>query len=336
MTFFDLYHDPGHGRLRHLLQLHPDVTERVKTAQFEDSLEQVPPHAFAWPAQKRFPVHTPEHAALSYLYAKTAEEKIPPLVWHELHTALDLYGFDKALFNTPQVKEASLEEGECLLPEQQAYPIRTPEEIKLAEARLLPQVSKLHPETRAKLFHKLAEKASVHGVNLSPISYKYAGLAHTDKSILIENLRARGAATKNTECKVAYLQLAETVKQDRGRPAKATLIKMAEAIGDLDEKAGLFGFYDRGLPDPITTVFNTEKVAFGDEVDLGGCYVRPQSMGSVGPKFYSDLLGSDILRDIAPHGDVEPHLASQILSTLPAEEKRLVGQAFVNAGYGHA
>lgn len=336
MTQYDLYHDPGHGRLRHLLPQFPAVETFVKQAHFEDSLEQVPTTAFAWPAVKRFPVHTPAHAAISYLYAKTAEEKIPAPVLQEITTALDIYGLGEDLFTPVRAKEAALTDEDCLLPEQQAYPVRNAEEVKLAEARLLPQISKLHPETRAKLFHKLAERAVLHGVKLQPTSYKYAGLSLCDRKGLVEGLRARGAATKLAECKKAYLQLADSVQKERNRPNKEMLVKVAEAIGKLDQHAGLISYYDRGLPDPISTVFNTEKVAFGDEIDLGGCYVRPQALSSVGSKFYSDLLGSDIVRDIAPYGDVDPHLASQILTTLPAEEKRIVGQALRDAGVGHA
>lgn len=336
MTSYDLYHDPGHGRLRHLLPTHPEVAEIVKTAEFEDCLEQVPATAFAWPSEKRFPVHTPEHAALSYLYAKTAEHKIPKHVLYELDTALNLYGIDKAVFEPVRVKEAELNEDECLLPEAQAYPVRNADEVKLAEQFLLPQVSKLHPEMRAKMFHKLAERALFHGVNLQPTSYKYAGLVQSSRKLLIQGLRAREAATKLAECKEAFSQLALQVRKEKGPIPKELLIKMAEAIGTLDEKAGLFGQYDRSLPDPISTVFNTEKIAYGDEINIGGYMVRPQALGSLDSSFYSDLLGNDIVRDIAPHGTVEPHLASQILPTLPSDERKLVGRALMHAGVGYS
>ena len=66
----DLYNDPGHSLLAHLFSQHPGAGEFVKGAQYEDRRDQIPVTAFAWPERQLFPVHSPAHAVVSFLYAK--------------------------------------------------------------------------------------------------------------------------------------------------------------------------------------------------------------------------------------------------------------------------
>jgi hypothetical protein len=338
MTVHDIYHDPGHGRLAHLLLAHPAVAERVKTAEFEDDVEDLPKTAFAWPAKDLFPIHTPEHAILSFLYAKTAAARaVPPPVMAEIKTALDMYGVDPMSLEAVEEKIAELAPDECLFPEARSYPVRDAEEVKLAEQNLHQQFTRLLPVERVQAFGRLVKAAEDFGVRLQPLSYKYAGLTSTDSRSLRDALRARAGAVKDPEAKLAYMRLADSTTVSRKALRDRDIqIKLAEAIGTLDEKHGLIPFYDRALPDPMQTVFNTEKVAMGSMVDLAGVQVPVEALGSMDPKLFSDLLGPEVLREIAPNGQIEPDLAVQVLNTLPADLKRQLGQGLVQAGIGHA
>lgn len=330
----DFYNDPGHSTLRHLLQRAPGAAEMLKTAELEDFNGDLPNSAFAWQAKRMYPVHTPEHAAVSYLYAKHASDRTPREVLRFIKEALDVYGIEEASLAEVQVKEAAYEAEECLFPEARAYPVRDAGEVKLAEARLHEQVARLRPETRAEAFGRLAKAAAVHGVKLKTASYKLAGLTYTDRPTLIDSLKARAAATKEASIREKFAALAASVAKDRcGLLDRNAQIKLAEAIGTLDEHAGLVAHYDRMLEDPISTVFNSTKLAASDDIDLGGGrMVAPSSLAKLPPSFFSDLFGADIVKEIAPAGQVEPAMLKQVVDTFPADMKQQLANALKSAG----
>lgn len=330
----DFYNDPGHSTLRHLLQRAPGAAEMLKTAELEDFNGDLPDSAFAWSSKRMFPVHTPEHAAVSYLYAKHASARTPREVLGFIKEALDIYGIEVEALAEVQIKEAAYEEDECIFPESRAYPVRDAGEVKLAEDKLLSQAAKLRPETRADAFTRLTKAAAFHGVNLQPDSYKYAGMTYTDRPRLVDSLRARAAATKEAALSEKYASLAASVAYDRtSLRSRAARVKLAEAIGTLDERAGLLKHYDRELEDPIRTVFNTTKVAAADDIDLGGgAVVSASSLAGLPPSFFSDLFGPDIVKEIAPMGQVDPAALQQVVVTFPADMKQQLAQALKGAG----
>jgi hypothetical protein len=330
----DFYNDPGHATLRHLLQRSPGAAEMLKTAELEDFNGDLPNSAFAWQSKRMYPVHTPEHAAVSYLYAKHASHRAPADVLRFIKEALDIYGIEEAALQEVQIKEAAYAPDECLFPETNAYPVRNREEIKTAEARLHEQLHKIHPETRADAFGRLSKAAALHGVKLQTESYKLAGLTYTDRPRLVDSLRARAAATKEASLSAKYASLAASVAKDRkGLLSREAQVKLAEAIGTLDERAGLTAHYDRKLEDPIRTVFNSTKLAAANDIDLGGGrMVSPMSLAALPPSFFGDMFGEDIVREIAPSGQVQPELVKQIVDTFPADMKNQLATALQNAG----
>jgi len=329
----DLYNDPGHALLSHLFDRHPGATELVKGAQFEDRRDQIPATAFAWPEHELFPVHSPAHAVVSYLYAKhgAAQTKVaaagrvvplvPTPVVSAIEEALDAYGIDRAKLAAVEEKVADLREEDCLFSETKAYPVRNAGEIKTAEARLLEQIRKLRPETRAEAFSKLAAAADAHGVELRPESYRWAGRASTDPHALASTLEVRAMLASDAEAREGFGKLAVAVLEDRrGLRDHATRVKIAAAINELDTRAGLSKHYDRKIPDPVASVFNAEKVA-EDAIDLGGAFVRPLHLERLPTTFYSDALGSDVLREIAPGGRLDAQKVAEVVNTLPADLK---------------
>ncbi len=335
MNQFDQYHDAGFGRLRHLLEEHPVIADRLKTAEIDDDVNSLPPSAFAWPSERLFPIHTSEQAAISYLYAKTAS--VPNEVMEEIKTALEAFDvYCESDFSPVVVKEAAIAGEDCLFPETQTYPVRSPEEVKLAEARLLSQVGKMQPETRAEIFTRLAKFAHQYKHTLHPLSAKFAGLTETDPHTLRTALLGRSGATKNAELAAKYVALSDAVAQDpRALRDRLTQIKLAEAIGTLDEQEPLImKSYDRRLPDPILSVFNTEKRSDERSVDCGcGQPVALSKLAALGPGFYADALGDDILPEIAPGGQLDGERLAHIIPTLPRDMKRVLCQALRSAGH---
>lgn len=331
MNKMDLYSDPAHAHLRHMFATFPKVAEFVGEAQFEDARELIPKTAFAWDSESRFPVHTPEHAAISRLYA--SQGPVPTDVLQTIKEACAIFDVPEEIFEQGEIKEASLADDECLFPATGTYPVRSSEEVKLAEKRLLPQLAKMSAETRKEAFSKLASAADLHGVKLADRSYQLAGRTYTDSRVLAASLEGRASATKVAALKENYLTLASAVKRNSRELRSADMrSKLAATIATLDKEAGLQRYYERGLADPMTTVFNTTKVASANALDLGGVQADPSSLAALGPKFFADTLGDDILRDIVSNGQVDATRLGEVLVTLPADLKRTIGQAAKDAG----
>ena len=134
MPIFDQFHDPGYGRLKHLLDAHPGAAELLKEASIEDTEPDLPAGAYAWPERRLFPIHSREHAALSHLYAKTSEAEIPEHARAKIADALDV-SFDELrvlagyLINSSTSDEAAAQK---LTAQLEAYP-----ELKKAITTLL-------------------------------------------------------------------------------------------------------------------------------------------------------------------------------------------------------
>lgn len=331
---YDQYHDPGFGRLQHLLEAHPSAADRLKTAEIDDDGDALPPSAFAWPAQRLYPIHTPEQASLSHLYAKTSEVAVPKEVLAGIEEALDAYEIPRETFLPVVVKEAALAEDECLFPEQRSYPVRSAVEVKLAEERLLAQVGKMMPESRAAVFSRLAKFATRHGHALHPLSAKFAGLTETDPHTLRTALHARAGATKQAALAAKYVELADAIGNNpRSLRDHDTRVKIAETIGTLDETDPFIQRrYDKGIPDPLLSVFNTEKRADEASVACGNHSHSLTRLAALDPKFYGDALGDDMIPEITSQGRLDVAKLAQVLPTLPTEMQRVLCQALKSAG----
>jgi hypothetical protein len=321
----DQHHDPGFARLRTLLQTHTAAFDLIKEASFDYDERTLPYSAFAWPAKRLFPVHTEKQAALSWLYAKN-DATVPAEVKHAVKEAVLVYGIPEDAFTPVQEKMASAEE--CLFPEENTYPVRTAEEVKYAEKRLIPQIPKMSPQRRADTFVRLYEKAAELNVELQPISLKYAGLTQTDPDLLVQMIKARAGATKIAELSRAYEGLASMIQRNpRSVQNRETQVKLASALDELDQHADLPKHYDRGIPDPIASVFNTTKKAEAS-IELAGKSCPISKLRMMPTSFYADVLGPDVVRDLAPGGQfLDQDSIVPIIESLPLDMKRNLAAA---------
>jgi hypothetical protein len=327
----DQYNDPANARLKALLDRHPAAADRVKTAEIEDDVADLPDGAFADSARRLYPIHTEPQAIVSYLFAKQASAN--GAVLGEISRALEVFDVPPDVFHPVTVKEAALEEDECLFPEERLYPVRNAAEVKTAEMRLLAQTSKLSPEARGDAYSRLYKKASQYGVALTTMSYKYAGATMTDPMELARTLEARAMATKSADISEGFRKLASSVRASKRQlEAQETRAKVAAAIFDLDLRGGVVPLYDRGVLHPHLAVYNTTKLADGEMVDLGDRQVPVADLQRVDEGFWSQVLGNDVIAEIAPTGTVEPNLLTTVLTTLPADLKKTVSTALRSAG----
>lgn len=332
----DLYSDLGYPVLQDLLVRHPEAAAFVKEAEFEDYREEIPRSAFAWAAEKSFPVHTPAHAAISRLYLKAAQH-VPAPVVDAVKAACEMFELDESLFEEVEIKEAAFSDQECLFPEEQAFPIRNEEEVKLAAKYLAPQLERLVPEDRSHVSMKLAAAAELYRVNIPSVFYQYAGATHTKVATLANELAARAGAATDPQIRSRYLLLKQAVEADPKALRQASVrSSLFHALNTLDKQAEVVSHYDRGIRPAALAVYNTEKTAAMDDINLGDIVVSATELAQLGPKFFATVLGDDVVRDIAPTGEVDPSALADLLATLPADYKTNLANAVRSAGKGHA
>lgn len=327
----DLYHDTAHGFLRSLLLPRPDLQGMLKGAEFEDHVEEIPETAFAAPFDRRFPVHTPQHAVVSRLYADA--QTVPDTVRAKIAEALDAYGVPEELFVAPEEKTASETDDDYLLPEERTYPVRNEPEIKMAEERLLSQATRLPIERRADLFNKLAMAAARHQVTLKPASQAWGATALTNREKLAEALGQRCRFVKSAEARAAYLALAQAAEDNpRALHEHEARVKLASTLLRLDHEEGLVPEYGRRVLDPLQTVFNYPVKLGAHLVSLGRESYDLAALAALPASFYGDALGPEIIGEIAPAGTVNPDALATILPTLPADMLSNLGSALRSAG----
>jgi len=133
-----------------------------------------------------------------------------------------------------------------------------------------------------------------------------------------EAAKALVAAQQAQKVAAAFDKLADDLRRSppyiQDRPS---LVKLAAAIDTLDRLAGLEQHYDRKLPDPLQTVFNTEKVAM-EMVDVAGMQVPVDTLMQLPPEIWEQVDMPE-LAEIAQAGD--PVMFKQVFDTMPLDIK---------------
>ena len=322
MPIVDQFSDPAFGTLYRQVARMPALEAFVKEAAVApEEAGSLPDTAFAWPNERKFPIHTPEHAALSYAYSKVASH-LPKEVTANIVQALEAYDVPEATF-TEQAEKVASDENDYLVPEHKLFLVKTAEQCKRAQDALVAGLSKLDLEHRAIACGNLVKKADAMGVELRPEVLQLAGLVVSSSKIAAQWLEARANRLPESDKvhKLAYMTLAEGLEKAPEEIAdRKGLLKFASAIADLDEQTGLDRHYDRRLPDALRTVFNTEKLA-GKSVDLGGTFISVAKLAQLPASFWEDLGGKELGDEIAPGGVVDQSKLATVVDTLPLDLK---------------
>lgn len=327
MTIIDQTCDPGLATMRVLMEKNPNLFEFTKTASMgAHEFEELPNAAYAWPDARRYPIHTPEHTALSMAYIKEAGVRIPGDVIANLARAAAIHGIAPNVVQS-QEKTASDDTSEFLLPEKRRFRVKTAEDVALAEHIFFEKFAQMSVEDRAIMAQNLVKSAEQHGVDLHPSTHKLACLTMTSTQIFRDWMRAREEAATKLGAVIqaqAYQKLGDAFKNaepllDR----RGDQVKLASCVLELDKQAGLVPMYDHSILDPLRTVFNTD-VRRDQFVKIGSVLQNKDLIRSMPLTFWQDALGDDIAQEIAPGGVVDPEALEQILPTLPADMKSAV------------
>lgn len=319
----DQFTDPVMAHLMRRVADRPKLAAAVQDIDVDPSeREALPGSAFAWSEKRAFPIHSREHALLSRTY-REGVPNVPAYVDRAIKDACEVYGIDDALFARSKVA-AAVPADEFLLPDIRRLRVKEAADVGTAEERLRNEGGRLSIEHRALASRRLVEKAASFGVGLRTEIHKMAGLVATSRQSLVDWLEARREAAPAAH-KDGFQKLATAVKR---LPAelrdRAQQVKLAQAIGELDELAGLTHHYNKRLPDPLMTVFNTEKIA-GPGMTLAGRFIPMDRVASYPSTFYADVLGPDIIREASDaSGHVDHHRLAAVLETLPTDMQRLL------------
>lgn len=325
-TVTDQTSDAGFATLRVVVDRYPELKTMAKTANLDESeFTDLPDESFAWPGIRRFPIHNPQHAALSYGYSKLASV-LPSDVQETLEKAADLYQIDRTVFEPPVevVKVAS--EGQFLLPEKRRFRVDSPEVVPEAERVYHEKYAELSVSERAEAGFRLMKIAQEFSVELRPETQKLAGFTITSTRILRDWIGARHAAATKLGSDLAgvFDTIDEEFKNaDAYIADRDYQLKIAKVLHELDKKAGLTHHYGKRLPDPIQTVFNTNENP-DDFFKFGSALQNKTLLATLPLSFWQDTLGPDVAKEIAPNGQVDVGLLEQILPTLPADLKAAI------------
>ena len=324
MAVVDQFSDPVMAHLVKRIADRPKLAAAIQDFDVNrDEQDQLPNTAFAWSEKRAFPIHSREHTILSRVYSEGIKN-VPAHVTRALKEACEVFDIDESLFARSKVAAAPEPEDSFLLPELRRLRVTEAIHVKTAEEKLRNERTKLSIQNRALASRRLVEKAASFGINVHDEIRKMAGMTVTDRQPLVDWLEARREAAP-VEYKDGYQKLANAAKRMSSELRdREQQIKLAEAIGELDERAGLTRYYDRKLPDPLMTVFNSSKTA-GAGVTLAGRYLPIERLAAYPSTFYADVLGPDIVREASDtSGQMDLHKLAMVLETLPVDMQRML------------
>jgi len=324
VSVIDQFKDPVLAVLIKAVEGRPKLAAAIGDFDVEPSeADGLPDSAFAWPEKRAYPIHSKEHAILSRAYRETAGP-LPLHVDQAIKEACQMYGVDDALFERPKTAAAPQSNENFLLPDIRRLPVTDAQQVKVAEDRLHREGHKLTPGSRMLASARLVEKAAMFGVSVKDITRKMAGMTVTSTGQLVDWLEARAEAAP-IGYKEGYQKLANEARRMQPELRDRNVqMKLAVALEELDEMAGLDRHWGRKLPDPMATVFNTEKAA-GPGVMLAGRFVPMERMAAYPSSFYADVLGDDIVREAADlTGQLDMQKLAAVLGTLPMDMQRVL------------
>lgn len=313
------FNDPSLKTLIGLIRDNPWAQERVKEANVDPSYgESLPNSAFAWEDRRMFPLDTSSNALVSYLYAEKQASAVPDSVKTAIVNALDVYGVP---VETVRVSENETEKtagnADFAFPEKQRWGMYSDNDVKLAEERLLQIDNEISFMEKTSAAVNIVKAARKHGIEPSIELLKLAGAVAGDINKTIDWLEVRAYVAEGDVSDYFSKLAADLGSVDPLCYSRDNLIKLAEAIDILDEAAGIKHLYNRSIPTPVDTVFNTEKKA-EETVSINGKDVPLSKLEALPEQVWDHLLGEDV-EDVKTNGKIDIKKLALVVPTLPRD-----------------
>lgn len=275
---------------------------------------------------RQYPIHSPDDAVLSKLAAVDAAAD--GVTMARIDRALELYGFSPASLSSYATKQAQAQAEppvHYLLPHEARIPVASVDQLKEAASALVRQSRHLKVAQIAQAAMTAVQLGGTYDLDSSALPatlYKFAGLTACDAGVLLDWVEARAAACpEGSEVRAQFDKLANVLEVNFPRTGllndRTQLVKIAGAIEELDEMAGLQGRYDRTLLSPLEAVFNTNKFASATTCHLGGQDIELAKIQALPDDVFDEYVG-----DGASAEKMQDDVCKAMIETLPADVQR--------------
>lgn len=323
MNLLDAQNDPGYANLHVIISQFPKIASVTDANMDMTELTKLSDSCFACPELRKFPIHTRGHAAVSLGYAKLAAANLPVGVLMELEKAVEAYGIAD-VFKEQEKTASVVNLDECLLPDKQRFRVSSAEDVIAFSPLFREKLASYPIEDKLTIGYRFGQAADKYGVKLAGNLQRLTFTTLTDTQALRDQFSARAEAAYRIGAD-KFAEIFENLREDFvGAPLylseRPEQIKLANALNDLDKTANIQQFYNRGIADPLTAVFNTEFPT-SQFFKLGSALCNRDLLTKLPLSFWGDALGPEAVAEIAPGGVLDVTLLEQVISTLPADLK---------------
>lgn len=318
MSTYDIFSDEQHLVLQQIYKEEPQCVALCKHAAYEEP-STLPKYAFADSDARKFPIHSPEYAVLSHLYAKRQPDVCGD-VRDKIARALEAYNV--TLPSEPEVKLAAAPL-RYLLPQKQAMPVSCADDVRDASHAIIAKAHQLKLGSLVEASVNTVMAARDFGLPVDGLPndiYKYAGLVTCDAGLLLDHIDARSMACAKPEDAATYEKVASAITASFPPSGMLTrrsdLVKMAKMLHEADTSAGITHLYGTYLQDPLKAVFNLHKFA-EETCSIAGVDVPLSKVMALDDGTIDEFVG-----DGASASKSDPATFKSMIETLPADVQR--------------
>ena len=357
----DFYDDVNQQTLYALEKL-TGVPDFVKSASAEtrEELGALPPHVFADPHHRKFPVHTKAATWLANAYFKQCSQQYSneerALIQQRINKAASFWKiaeqvqtFDDqwARYNTYHAPRNLPDDQYALIYKTAEYVIRkfpmpNAGSVKMAGERLFADRCRYTYPMRKFAARRILKAAKKAEITFNPETdlflHRAAGEGAGFPKDIATKVAHRAIMLKRNhpELAIALAKVASSVDGENHLPAER-LEKLASLVDSVDQRTGLFRYYYDGVDMPEEFIFNLqekEAQAFADahiRLTTGTAYALADLKKMPFEKF-ADVLGPEIMQAISnKDGRVDWAKFAEIAPTLPRDDARLLDRLIKDA-----
>jgi len=309
----DVFRDSGLAALKDIAASKPDVLPRLeKVASIEDEdADSLSSAAFAWPEERMYPIHTPEHALVSSVYLEGADDA-PDFVKQACEEACALFGYDVHIgtINKTAEENEALTEDDFLLPLMRKLPAVDRETTAMSASVLEKNASLLRPDDVIVASRQLVKKAAQFGVDIDD---KFRSLA-LDGHILTSKAKMVATDRAFETGDDSYIKVASELKGEIVADKK----KVADVVFsfiELDDKNGI----SKTAADTITSI--VEPGSIDEYLDVDGVDIPVDKVASIDAQDWQELFGRAMTEALFNDGELDFNMLKEVTASMSNDEK---------------
>jgi len=315
--------------------------ELLKTANVEEPFEEYSNDVFADPINKQFPIHTPEHTAISALYLFKQANEVDLDTKERVKDALNEWGISdlSVLLDGEQPLTKMASSDLYLMPSKNKFPVYDVEGLTKVASVVGGYLNTMSVSDRVEVSSNLIKTAEEFGVSLEEIpqwALVYGQALSSDLHKTAEAISVRHAITNHDGYKNILTKIAK-LKNKVGDISYDPEINrgIAFEMMELDKVAGVT--YE-DVPDVFISVFNSTKQKEKDESVLSK--IASEEGVVIGDtEFYKsdvidfiennnavDVFGEDLCKEASNNGNIDAEYLLQNVCDLPYEAQVVIAE----------